>query len=31
MAFRAVMWAFEKWVFDLPVYFAVSAYAIRTT
>lgn len=23
MAFRAVMWAFEKWVFDLPVYFAV--------
>lgn len=23
VAFRAVMWAFEKWVFDLPVYFAV--------
>lgn len=23
MAFRVVMWAFEKWVFDLPVYFAV--------
>ncbi|KAG2155182.1 ABC1 family-domain-containing protein [Suillus bovinus] len=23
IAFRAVMWAFEKWVFDLPVYFAV--------
>jgi aarF domain-containing kinase len=27
MAFRAVMWAFEKWVFDLPVYFAVGASA----
>ncbi|KAG6837591.1 hypothetical protein H0H93_007005 [Arthromyces matolae] len=22
-AFRAVMWMFEKWAFDLPVYFAV--------
>ncbi|KAH7909013.1 ABC1 family-domain-containing protein [Hygrophoropsis aurantiaca] len=22
-AYRAVMWMFEKWVFDMPVYFAV--------
>jgi len=27
MAFRAVMWSFENWVFDLPVYFAVGACA----